>query len=181
MAGPHHGSTRRSRGQAPAGLGAAMRRWSRRLPALTNHSRVQLSPMGRPFARPRDASTPHTRSWVRAQSASWFWVLRWAGAGMMARSDSCATSSVSALSAPRQLSTAPRRQPGRDGGVVCWQWLCSKQLPAQRWAHMDRSWQRALRETRLARTWTSCCTSRLRRGLAACRCGRRRAELARAI
>ena len=143
----------------------------------SNHSRVQLSPMGRPFAWPRDASMPHTRSRVRvAHSASWFWVLRWAGPGMMARSDSCATSSVSALSAPRQLSAVPRRQLGRVGGVVCWQWLCSRQLPAQRWAHMDRSWQRALPETRLARTWTSCCTSRQRRGLAACRCGRRRAS-----
>ena len=49
---------------------------------------------------------------------------------MMARSDSCATSSVSAPSALRQLSAAPRRQLGRDGGVVCWQWLCSRQLPA---------------------------------------------------
>ena len=33
-----------------------------------------------------------------------------------------------------------------------------------------------LRETRLARTWTSCCTSRQRRGLAARHCGRRKAS-----
>ena len=33
------------------------------------------------------------------------------------------------LSAPRQLSAAPRRQVGRAGGVACWQRRCSKQLP----------------------------------------------------
>ena len=144
MAGPHHGTTRRSRRQAPAGPGDA-------------------TPLGGALCCDATLVSPLTRSGQPQPCA--------------AESDGAALRVAERRKhATYPLSAAPQRQLGRDGGVVCWQWLCSRQLPAQRWAHMDRSWQRAVRETRLARTWTSCCTSRQRRGLAACRCGRRRAS-----
>ena len=72
----------------------------------------------RPAERRKHATYPELS--VGDPQASWFWALRWAGGGTTARSDSCATSSVSTPSAPRQLSAALRRQLGRAGGVACW-------------------------------------------------------------
>ena len=81
------------------------------------------------------------------------------GDGMTGCSDSCATSSVSAPSVPRQLSAALL-------AVTVQQAVAGTALGPQ-------GRQRALRDARLARTWTSCCTWQQRRALAAGCCGRR--------